>query len=496
MSTTERYIAAADLGSSKVALSVAKVDGDDVQVIYYKEEPSDGVRYSCVIHPRRVAGPLQHLILDAETELNIKIRQIVAGLPRYEVRQESASAQMERSDSESLITREEVNAIKASAVDTYPVENAAKEVVYGAVAQSFSADDDFVGVSETDITGVTAEVIEGHFKLFVGARKPMSNLDRLFGELGVTLARKYFAPDAVASAILTDTERMNGVALVEIGAGVSSLSIYRGKVLRHYSSIPFGGRVITNDIAQECGFDERLAENIKLAYGACMPGKVQSLSDKILQIHDEETESFEQVSINYLSQIITCRVREILEAVLYHIRESGYADKLRSGVVLTGGGAKLINLALIMKEMSGFKVRIGMPRKQAFSAFGCPGIYETGAGEAVGMILEAKRDQRLNCAEDQETADTKEAATFGTGQHDGQDSAQNELFPDTQTSGGVITPPDTGTKKNEDRKVIRWINRQKKRAEEAARKVFDNSLGTLFDTMVKDDDGNDTDNDI
>ena len=29
----ERYIAAADLGSSKIALSVAKIEGDDIQVI-------------------------------------------------------------------------------------------------------------------------------------------------------------------------------------------------------------------------------------------------------------------------------------------------------------------------------------------------------------------------------------------------------------------------------------------------------------------------------
>ena len=42
----ERYIAAADLGSSKIALSVAKIEGDDIQIIYYKETPSDGIRYS------------------------------------------------------------------------------------------------------------------------------------------------------------------------------------------------------------------------------------------------------------------------------------------------------------------------------------------------------------------------------------------------------------------------------------------------------------------
>ena len=59
---TERYIAAADLGSSKIALTVAKVEGDDIQIIYYKEVPSDGMRYSCVFNPSKASAPLKAVI--------------------------------------------------------------------------------------------------------------------------------------------------------------------------------------------------------------------------------------------------------------------------------------------------------------------------------------------------------------------------------------------------------------------------------------------------
>ena len=62
----ERYIAAADLGSAKIALSVAKVEGEDIQIIYYREVPSDGVRYSCVYNPGKAAAALRNVILDAE----------------------------------------------------------------------------------------------------------------------------------------------------------------------------------------------------------------------------------------------------------------------------------------------------------------------------------------------------------------------------------------------------------------------------------------------
>ena len=55
----ERHIASVDLGTSKIALSIAKVVGEDVQVVYYKESPSQGIRNSYVINPHKV-----------ETELN------------------------------------------------------------------------------------------------------------------------------------------------------------------------------------------------------------------------------------------------------------------------------------------------------------------------------------------------------------------------------------------------------------------------------------------
>ena len=470
---TERYIAAADLGSAKVSLCVAKVGGEETNVFYYKEEPSDGVQYSRVVHPRRLAVPLQKLVQDAEAELNVKIRQLVVGLPRYELRQVVATARVDRSDPESLITREEVNSLKASAVETYPMEDAVREEIYGAVAQSFSADEEFSGVSETDIVGVTADKIDGNFKLFIGARKPISNLDIMFNGMGMAVARKMFAPDAVASAVLTETERFNGVALVEVGAGVTSLSIYRGKVLRHFSSIPFGGRSITNDIALECGFDERLAENIKLAFGACMPTKLQSLSDKVLQINDDETGSYEQLTINHLSEIITARSKEIIEAILYNLQESGYADKIRSGIVLTGGGANLINFSLLLRDMSGYKVRIGFPRRQAFTAFGCQDVFETSASAAVGMVLEAKRDMRLNCAED-----------LGMENEPPAGPVPGELFP--STGGGVIAPPAGGGKKPVQGRGVTWLTRTKDKAEAAVKSLFDNTLGSLFDTMEDD----------
>ena len=57
----EKYIVAIDLGSYKVALLVAKVNGDDIQVVYYKETPSKGIRNSYVFNSKLVTSACRNI---------------------------------------------------------------------------------------------------------------------------------------------------------------------------------------------------------------------------------------------------------------------------------------------------------------------------------------------------------------------------------------------------------------------------------------------------
>ena len=482
----DRYIAAVDLGSSKIALTVAKVTGDDIQIIYYKETPSDGVRYSCVYNPSRASKPVEAALRQAESELGIKIMQVVVGLPRYNVHQETAPACLKRSDPDACISQEEIDTLKSMALESYPLDDDTKEDIYGAVAQSFSADD-LIQQSERDIVGAIADELEGNFRIFVGAKKAVKNTEKVLNLLEVAPAQKIFLPHAVANAVLTDEERDNGVALIEVGGGVTSLTIYQGRILRYYGAIPFGGGSITSDIKMEGGFKEVLAENIKLAFGACMPEKLLNLSDKVLQINDEETGAYQHLPIKYLSEIITARAREIIEAVLFLIQESGYADRLRNGVVVTGGCANLANFANLVKDMSGYNVRIGYPRAHLFSANGCPGVGDPSAVASVGLILTAKRDPNLNCttipqepAEEPEEYIEPESATEPA---DAEETVKEvENYEGTILDGNAnVEPRKPGKPKNprKPRPTIVWGGKIRSTLE----KVFDGTIGGLYDNL-------------
>ena len=403
MESNDRHIVAIDLGSSKISVTVAKVNGEDVQVIYYKETPAAGIRYSSIYNDLQARKALEKAVRDAEMEIDIKITQAVVGMPKFPIRQKSGNATIQDRGEDTEITEDDIANLKRFAQSLYPIEDDSKEAIYGSVAQSFSDGENFQ-IIEEDIIGMSSDTLEGNFKIFIGKKGNLNKIDALMNKAGVIPMRKFFTAEATARAVLTDSEMESGVALIDFGGGCTSVSIYQGKIMRHFASIPFGGKNITNDIKSECQISERLAENIKLEFGACMPDKLLSLSDKILDIRGSGNVSTKQLSVKYLSEIITARVEEIMMAVLYEIEQSGFADSLRSGIVVTGGCAQTANLANLIYDISGFRVRIGYPQK-TFSWEGCDGLSETSAATAIGLIMASLGDTSINCA----TANDNEA---------------------------------------------------------------------------------------
>ena len=447
----EKYIASIDLGSSKFGICVARVQGDDVQIVYYKETPSEGIRSSLIANPMKASQKLKEAVHEAEKELMIQILQVVVGMPRSEVAQVTASARIDRSNPDDYITAEEVATLKSIALETYPLDNPDKQIIYGAVAQSFSIDDE-IQLVEDEVVGTLSSSLEGNFKVFVGNRTATTALDKIFNQLGISIAKKYFLPEVVARTVLTDEERTSGVALVDVGAGVTSLAIYYGGIMRYYASIPFGGKAITGDVRTECSISEELAERIKKRFGACLPGKLASLSEKVLQIR--LTEPYKEVPVRYISEIIDCRCREIVDAILYYIQESGLQNSLRSGIVITGGGAELANFVPLVKEMSGYEVRKGYPRFM-FSASLGSGVYATGATSAIGMVLAAKEDNLPDCVSMPEKpfeADEEMMEVEVTDETPAQNTISDEEL-ETGETGSLISPEEFGEAVKKEKKT-------------------------------------------
>jgi cell division protein FtsA len=127
------------------------------------------------------------------------------------------------------------------------------------------------------------------------------------------------------------------VVLIDIGGGTTDLAVYYDNIIRHTAVIPFGGNVITKDIKEGCAILERHAEQLKIQYGSAL-GAIAP-DDKVVAIPGISGRNPKEISFKSLAGIIQARMEEIIEIVNFEIQNSGYADKLAAGMVITGGGA-------------------------------------------------------------------------------------------------------------------------------------------------------------
>ncbi len=413
----ERFIVAVDPGDSRISLTVSMVKDGVASVVHYAEAPSQGIRHGIVFNPKKVCTPLGSLIHGAEEVLDMEIHEVVIPYPRWKVSTKSIEYRCERTSPSDFISEEEIENLRMMALDKFRAELDPSFEIYGAVAQHFSTESLFQ-IKENDIVGVTGEVVTGTYNVYYGSKRAVDNLDKVLSELNIS-SRKYFLPEATGETILGSDDKEQGVALIEIGGGVTSVSVFSLGVLRFYDSFPFGGKSVSTDIKLECKIPEALAENIKLGFGSCMPDRLYTLADKILDIQLEGRSESQQLPVKYLAEVIGSRMREIASAALYLIGKSGYSDRLRSGIVLCGGGSEILSCSALFAEMSGLDTRITTVRNPLIITEGCPELSSPSAVSQLAMISLAAENSMINCAvpkeieiKEEEEDDTIEPTLF------------------------------------------------------------------------------------
>jgi cell division protein FtsA len=200
------------------------------------------------------------------------------------------------------------------------------------------------------MTGTRLEV-DAHV---VSALVPhLTNLQKSAETAKVTPHSIVVAGIAAARAVLSEQQLENGVALIDIGGATTNLAIYEEGDLQYSAVLPFGGINITNDLAIGLKTDPEIAEKVKIEHASAITRKENS---GISLKQDGEIYTFETKDID---EIVEARLEEIFEAIQTELKKAGRAGKLPGGVVLTGGTARLKDIAEYAKKSLGLAARIG-----------------------------------------------------------------------------------------------------------------------------------------
>jgi cell division protein FtsA len=190
------------------------------------------------------------------------------------------------------------------------------------------------------------------------ARNLMLAVERCHLDVEAMAASPYVA----GLAVLADDEADLGAAIVDMGAGTTTIAAFQAGRLVQIDGFALGGHHVTMDLAR--GLNARIAdaERIKTLYGTVLSGA----SDErdmitIPPLEEHEREQAQLVSRATLVSIIKPRVEEILEMVRDRLAACPIASDRRGHVVLTGGASQLNGLSELAARLIGRPVRLGRP---------------------------------------------------------------------------------------------------------------------------------------
>lgn len=338
-------VVALDIGASKISCLVGKRHDDSIQITGMGYGKSDGISSGSISNLRAVEKSIKATIDATEKSSGQKIKEVFVGLSSNILISHTTQCEIPLSDRE--ITSKDISKLILSKTDHYLQHNIS-------ILHTFIYDYALDGNKNiTSPLGLHGDLLTCTMNIVSTNINNMVNFANCLAGCGVGI--KGFISSAYATGIasLNADELKLGVNLIELGAGTTSISIFRDHHMIYTDGIPIGLSHVTSDIAVVLGISQDNAERIKNLYGATEMSELDN--DEIIDIEEPGMETV-QVSRSMLISIIRARIDEIIEILLKHLDKNNVY--LASRTVLAGGGARLHDMRSLVSRKTDTNVRI------------------------------------------------------------------------------------------------------------------------------------------
>jgi cell division protein FtsA len=341
-----------DIGTAKVMAVAAEVmPTGELRLAGLGTAPSHGLKRGVVVNIDATVSSIQQALKEAEMMAACKIERVYTGITGSHIRGQNSTGMVIVRDNREVTPVDVSRVVETAKAINIPNDQRLLLVE----PQEFVID----GNEIKEPVGMSGSRLEVKVHIVTGAQSAAENILKCVRRCGLEVERLVLNPSASAAAVLTEDEKMLGVALVDIGAGTTDVSIFTEGSIRHTAVIPIAGDLITSDIAMALRTPTKDAEEIKVEYGVAK----QLLADPgdTLEVPGLGDRAPRMLSRQALAGVIEPRVEEIYSLVHQVIRESGYEELLSSGIVITGGSAVMPGMVELGEDIFLKPVRKGLP---------------------------------------------------------------------------------------------------------------------------------------
>jgi cell division protein FtsA len=358
-------VASLDIGTHKIACLIARLKPSApnealrgrthaVELIGYSQIRSRGVKAGAVVDLAECEQAVRQAVSAAEDMAKVRVESVLLSVSAGRLQAQLIEAAAEIKGG--AVTSADVARITSAGMHHATGEG---RTVLHALPTGYSID----GVKGVrDPKGMMARQFGVDMNVVTSDTTVVKNLMLVVERCHLNVEAMAASPYVAGLAILTDDEADLGAAVVEMGAGTTTIATYSGGRVIHASGFALGGHHITMDLARGVSACIADAERIKTLYGTVLTGG--SDAHELMSVPsagDDEMDVPQVVSRATIANIVRHRAEEIFEMVRDRLADSPFAAEPKARVVLSGGACQLTGTLELATRILNRPVRIGRP---------------------------------------------------------------------------------------------------------------------------------------
>jgi cell division protein FtsA len=352
----KNIIAGLDLGTTKVCAVIAeKGENNRIDILGFGVAPSEGLHKGLVANISKTADAIRNAVQIASNRAGIQITTVNVGVAGEHITSMRHRNYVTINSEEKEITKSDLDRLEA---DVRTIRIPSDRQILHIIPEEFSVD--YQGGIDNPL-GMSGSRLEATNHVVLASIPAIQNIKKSVERAGLQVQDYILQPIASSSSVLEESEKDLGVALIDIGGGTTDIAIFHNRAIKHTKVIGVAGNQVTNDIRESLGVVTEEAENLKKEYGYASEGAI--IREMDILIKGVGARGNTKIPISLLTQIISLRMRELFVLIDNEIRSAGFKNKIKAGIVLTGGGSLLKGCTELAEEVFGLPARIGVPQE-------------------------------------------------------------------------------------------------------------------------------------
>ena len=373
--TNNTIIAALDIGSSKVCCLIGKLDSQKkISIIGAGFQESKGLVSGIITDMSALENSIRNCVASAEKMAAVRIKKINIGFSSINIDIENLNIEIDLKGS--IVSQGDLDRAYNFLSEKHITGSRA---ILHVIPVQYSIDGN-KGVKSP--LGMFGDKLGVEISIISTDQNILKNFKNVVKQCDLEIDNIVYTPYAIGLSLLSDEEKELGVALLDIGSTLTSLSIFYNGAILHTKIIPLGGNMITNDISRIFSLSISDSERIKIINGQLIEELENSLSVIEVDSLGGEYDSIE-ITRKDLIAVIKPRVNEIINSIKDQIIKSGYNHLIANRVVITGGAAQMEGLIDITSKTLEKKARLG----KANIIKGVPDNMRSSSFSAINSLL-------------------------------------------------------------------------------------------------------------